>query len=62
MNRNVQSLPEKKGVLCPPGTRVFPGAFFCADGIVASLDRRPRLLADRLESDGFAPAFISYLR
>lgn len=31
----VQSLPEKKRVLRPPGTRVFREPFFCADGFLA---------------------------
>lgn len=45
--RSVQSLPEKKGVLCPPGTRVFPGAFFA---LALNANRNPRVQADRLQS------------
>ena len=45
--RSVQSLPEKKGVLCPPGTRVFPGAFFA---LALNANRNPRVKPDRLQS------------
>ena len=35
--KTVQSLPEKSGVLRPPGTPSFPGAFFCARDFAGSV-------------------------
>jgi hypothetical protein len=34
---SVQSLPEISFVLCPPGTQLFRGPFFCAVGHHLSL-------------------------